>query len=267
MPIVQYWDGGEPPGYVAELLATFRARNPGMEHLLFDEPAADDFIAERFGDRELAAFRACAVPAMRADYFRYCAIHALGGVYADVSLRCIAPLSGPLGEGGGTLFRRDPHDYLLNGFFLFDSPCHPLLRLALDVATTNVERRPAEMVQMVTGPWIFSSLFVLHRLSLLDPPGESGGGEELEGLAEPFRRDVGTLAPTAAGRRGTEPMVAPLFEAVGSRDRIEKAFEGVRVAPFERMNELVEEPDGPLPYKGDEMDWIDWQRRGQTIFR
>jgi hypothetical protein len=268
LPIVQYWDVGEPPGYVVDLLATFRARNPDMQHQLFDERQAEEFISERFGERELAAFRSCAVPAMRADYFRYCAVLAQGGIYADASFCCVSPL-GPLlgGPDRGVLFRNASPGFVLNGFFGFAAPGHPLLRLALDLATASIERRAAELVQMVTGPGVFTGLWVLHRLGSTESLHREASAHGLECLADPFRREAMALAPTAAGRKGVERMVEPLFDTVADLARVEAAFEGVRVAPYEAMAELVAAPERPLPHKDDGTYWINWQRQGRTIFR
>jgi hypothetical protein len=260
-PIVQYWDSGEPPREIADLLAGFGERNPGRRHLVFDQDQAAELIAAHFGERELTAFRACAVPAMRADYFRYCAILALGGIYADAGFRCLAPLQ-PLFDSPeqGALFRVEPRGYLLNGAFLFRTPGHPLLRLALDLATTNIERRPVEMVQMVTGPWVFTALWVLHRLN-------SDEAVAPHGLADALRLTVEPLVPTAAARQGIEPMIEPLFEAVGDLGRLAQAFQGVRIAPFDALADRIAQPDEPLLYKEKETYWINWQRRGRSIFR
>lgn len=148
---------------------TFRDLNPDVTHHVFTEASADEFIAANFTSRELAAFRACAVPAMQADYFRYCAVLTLGGIYADVDFCCAVPLQ-PLAHAtsDGLLFQNAKGD-IINAFFVFDAPNHPLLRLAVDVATENISLRAADKVHMVTGPWIFT---ILNRLS---PVGAEGG--------------------------------------------------------------------------------------------
>jgi Glycosyltransferase sugar-binding region containing DXD motif len=268
MPIIQYWDAPPRPGYIAELLETFRERNPQMRHLVFDEVAAEELIAEHFTAREVAAFRACGVPAMRADYLRYCAVLALGGVYADVGFRCRRSLQALIdATGGGLLLRQDPEGFLINGFFLFNAAGHPLLRLALDVATANIERRPSQRVQMVTGPWIFSALWVLLRLGEDDALRRDAMEHGIERLAEPFVREAASMAPTPAGRKAIPPMVEPLFEAVGEYGRIAAAFEGVRIAPLETVTDLIDSSPDSLPYKRGETYWINWQRDGRTIFR
>lgn len=266
-PIVQYWDTEEVPDYLEERIASFRARNPGMRHLLFDERTAAHFIAERIGQREAEAFRACAVPTMQSDFFRYCAAFALGGVYADVGYRCIAPLDALLEQAdGGRLFRVEPFGFLLSGLFAFRFPGHPLPRLALDVIVTNVERRVAERVQMVTGPWVLSGLSALHRLGSDAALRREAAERGIERLAEPLRRDAAAMAPSAGGREAIEPMIEPMLDAVGDYARVTEAFDGVRTTRYASSRRWVREPEAPLPYKRSERYWVNWQRE-RTIFR
>ena len=252
LPLVQYWHAPRPPADVAPLLQSFAALNPRMRPLVFDRRAATAFIAERYSERELAAFRACAVPAMQADYFRYCALLALGGVYADADFRCVAPLAelfGAAADDGGLLFGRPrvpggwppdlfgdrprvgPYRIVANSVFGFPRPGHPLLRLAVELATANVERRLAEDVAVVTGPCVFTSLYLADRLGSLDAFREYAA--------------AGVLAPSAE-----------LFcEVVGDAARVAAAFRGVRIEPFEQTRAAVVEMGGRLAYKATEDHW------------
>lgn len=236
--IVQYWNTKAIPGYVEARLAAFRELNPDLRHLLFDEASAAAFIAERYGERELAAFRACAVPAMQADYLRYCAIHALGGIYSDVGFRCVAPLR-PLIETspGGTLFERRP-GRVVNGLFAFRSSGHPLLRLALELATANIERRLNGHVNLVTGPVIFTSLVRLRRAGSWEALRAEVAGHRWKALAEPYSQTIGDYA------------------------RVIEAFDGVRVRPLSESRAWVDEV--PLPYRGTDRHW---PNHGSSIYR
>jgi mannosyltransferase OCH1-like enzyme len=227
LPIVQYWHGSEPPTEVTELIASFRTHNPELPHLLFDRAGAEEFIAERFSERELGAFRTCAVPAMQADYFRYCAVLALGGIYADVGFRCLRPLQGLVKESADAQLFKRPRGHLINGLFIFKLPGHPLLRLALDIATTNIEQRIMEQVWAVTGPGIFTGLHI-HCQQGLD--------------IEKLGRD-------------------------GRHARLAKAFKGVSIAPLQTTANWLGGPERPLQYKQGETQWVKWQERGETIFR
>lgn len=250
--IGQYWDSEAVPGYVADLFATFRQGNSDFHHQIFSRPEAERLIATHFGPRELAAFRACAIPSMQSDYFRYCFVLAFGGVYADADYRCVGPL-GRLVErlDKGEIFL-GPTEHRLkgrearrvwSGFFAFREPGHPFLRLALDIATANLEARIAERVWprgqkvrpaiwLTVGPGIPSAMLWIREW----------------GSFEAF---LETIAGTEA-----EPFGGLYCEAIGDYGRIVEAFDGVRVSPHESMLRWVEDvPVSELPYKAGDAHW------------
>lgn len=251
LPIVQYWHGEKAPEDVAALMATFPEHNPDLRHLVFSEAGAERFIAERFGARELAAFRACAVPAMQADYFRYCALLALGGVYADVDMRCVAPLSSLLEIAGeGILFglpelppmfrtplyewreRIGPYRAVNNNIFAFGSPGHPLLELALAVATANIENRVADDVALTTGPGIFTNIYLLRETGSLQAYADFVKGGALESSASIFRDAV-------AGKQGIEDRVG-----------------AIRILPMSETGRWVRSPETRPTYKDTGSHWV-----------
>jgi mannosyltransferase OCH1-like enzyme len=250
-PIVQYWHSEELPAEIEELAATFQERNPSLRHRIFAEAEAEAFISRHFSAREVAAFRACAVPAMQADFFRYCAIFILGGVYSDVDFRCLRSLE-PLIEAteGGQLFRVPSTtvnmdgsintDGIINGFFLFEKPGHPLLRLTIDIATMNIERRATRKIWKLTGPLIFTGLSTLSQR-----PGASNAA------------------------RGDQPqrIDRPVLDAVDADARVAHAFENVSIAPFETLGRWVEEVGASLSHKQSQTDWLNWYKRGGPTFR
>jgi len=248
--ISQYWDTDVAPDYMDTLFASFRDRNPDFEHRVFSEVETERFIAEHFGSRELAAFKTCAVPSMQSDYFRYCAVLALGGVYADADYRCVSSLR-PLVDGldTGEIYLSPTPLYLgereatrvWSGFFAFREPGHRLLRLALDIATANVEARiperiwPAgknvvESIWLTVGPGVLSLMRFIREWGSFDAFGEA-------------------VADTPAG-----PFADLYCEAIGDYDRITEAFDGVRVASHEEMSRFVT-PDQTLPYKQTDVHW------------
>jgi hypothetical protein len=250
--IVQYWDADSVPGYLVAPLASFRDLNPDFEHRVFSRREAERFIAARFGRREVDAFRACAVPAMQADYLRYCAVLALGGVYADVDYRCKAPLRPLLDRcaGGELFFGRGVHDLngrrtrrIWNGLFAFREAGHPFLRLTLEIATANVEARIAERVWpaghnvreaiwLTVGPGVFTLMRFAHEWGSFDAFIENIAGT----VAEPF----GEL----------------YCDVIGDYARLQEAFEGMRMSPFEEIWDWVEDiPPSELPYKATDSHW------------
>lgn len=240
-PIVQYWHDEDIPAQITPLLATFDEHNPDMPHLVFNERSATEFIAERYGARHAEAFQVCGVPAMQADYLRYCAVHSLGGIYADANFVTERALQ-PLLETEGYLFAQPPLGPVLNGFFAFRSPGHPLLEMAIEAATRNIETRISESVALTTGPVIFSGLIQLLR---------GGSPEDLREVAgqriRPFLDSC------------WEALIDSLRDVINDRGRSEDVLEGVRISTRAEMQTWVWKP--PIRHKG---HWAHWKG---TIFR
>lgn len=231
-PLVQYWHEATPPPEVVETLRSFSEHHPNMEHLVFDESSAKEFIAAHLGAREVAAFCDLAVPAMQADYFRYCAVHALGGVYADANFRCLGNLGWLVdGREKGILFgRQDPVPSALaaaynwrhpvgpfravtNGMFGFAAPGHPLLELAVRASTANIENRVAEGadgVWVTAGPGVLTSIYLLHELGSIDAFLAYSAGSAIEATAPLLCELVGDYAGIAGLWDGV--LIRPLGE-------------------------------------------------------
>ena len=157
MKLIQYWDTGEPPDEVIGWLESFRAMNPDMETFCFNRGGASWFIRKRFGPRERAAFEACAVPAMQADYFRLAALVAWGGVWADLDNVCAAPLVGLL-RGAPEGIIPVIGNRLTNCFLAAWEPGNPFFRACLDLATERIERRIERGVYDITGPGVLNAV-------------------------------------------------------------------------------------------------------------
>jgi mannosyltransferase OCH1-like enzyme len=164
--IVQFWHC-TPPTEIAELMDTWRqSRAEGFEYLRFDADTARDFIRTHFDRRTEEAFLACAVPAMKADFFRICALLVRPGIYVDADTRRSGASLGcqPRDEQSasliklyqqlerGLLFQRE--ERIANGFIIVKHECDPLLLAILAKATHNIEHRTSNNVYVVTGPGI-----------------------------------------------------------------------------------------------------------------
>ena len=173
MRLYQYWDTGAPPDAIAEGVDSFRDRNRGMKHRLYDRDAAAWFIKKRLGEREGRAFEACAVPAMQADYFRLCALWATGGIYADCDQTCGAPIQPLLAGLQGPLVPTRK-GLVTQHFMIFLRPGDAFLRSFLDLASLNIEARDIPNVHTATGPGAMRALW-----TLLDPATATANHEEM----------------------------------------------------------------------------------------
>lgn len=157
MKLFQFWDQQEPPPDVAGWIEGFRTGNPEFEHVLFNEATAADFIASHYGERELAAYRACAVPCMQSDYIRFCALDVFGGVYVDADNQTGRPLAELLDKAPKALMFTWGN--LINtGFLMFRSPADPFVRACLRLMTDNIEKRRYRIEFTSTGPGVANAI-------------------------------------------------------------------------------------------------------------
>jgi len=234
LPIIQYWHAEIVPDYIDDLLRSFRERNSNLRHLVFNESTAEQLIEEHFDLRKVDAFRACAVPAMQADYFRYCAVLALGGVYCDADEHCVADLQSLIPPaGGGQLFIR-PEGVIINGFFAFGSAGNAFLRIALEIASANIEGRRFNRVYPTTGPPIFTYLYWLDRLGSAEAIFERASGTPFEHFCRSY------------------------CEVFDDRAQVNRALEQVSVSPTSERKDFICRPDPSLPYKSSDSHWPNW---------
>jgi mannosyltransferase OCH1-like enzyme len=169
--LVQFWHHLPPPE-VKELMDTWRqASEEGFEYWNFDNETAREFIRENFDRRTEEAFQTCAVPAMKADFFRVCALLVRPGIYADADMRRTGALcrfrqpkedAAPLRPlylrlERGLLFQRQ--DRIANGFMIVKRARDPLLLAILAEAIGNIEKRARNNVYWTTGPGVAMKWF------------------------------------------------------------------------------------------------------------
>ena len=236
MFLTQYWNEPTPPAEVAALIAGQAQANPGLRHRLFDRGRAADFVRTRLGARAAAAFADCAVPAMQADYFRYCAVLADGGFWVDADTRGVAPLSPLLPDtAAGVVFERG-NQTVVNGCLGFREPGHPLMALVHEIATVGIERRISNSVWVTTGPGILTYLLLLTRLDA---------------------HDRATLDFDAVGLDVTRSVRLCAEIALQRFPDLDGLFRGLAIRPYSDAESAA--PEVALAYKAGPSHWIDWQ--------
>lgn len=243
LPLIQYWHEETAPKDVEELFARMREYNPDLQQIVFSETTARAFIDEHLSAREVAAFDACAVPAMQADYFRYCAMYVLGGFYCDADCSCTGSIS-PLLEANGFLIESMAIPGALNNNLLAFKDAGQLFpKLAMDVATAAVECRVSEKVSAVTGPFVFNLLWRAFEHGSLD-----AWLPEAEG---------------SSGLAGEPSRVSRLIEAIrlAIRDdsRLAAAFDGVRIVSWSNILDVITPGSNDLSYKDTSNHFPKWE--------
>jgi len=157
--LFQFWNTERAPDDIEELMSTW-ANDPEFEYHRFSEHTAGEFIGENFDNRAFGAYKSCAVPAMQSDFFRYCVLYEMGGVYIDAATQNAGGLKEYIENfSGGILIRREKKEILPNGFMYFPKPRSALLQVIIETAIQNIEKKVSNNVWLVTGPGIQSSLF------------------------------------------------------------------------------------------------------------
>lgn len=155
--LFQFWDASFPPDEVSLLMRSW-ADDASFIYRRYDAPSAERYIADALGSRAAAAFRACAVPAMQADFFRYCALWQEGGVWVDADVLNGGRLPSVLSPiARGVLMTRK--ERVANDFLFVQNSRDTLLSSVIEQAIHNIERRISNNIWPVTGPGIITNLF------------------------------------------------------------------------------------------------------------
>ena len=159
LSIIQFWDNDTPP-YIQELLDSVRTLNPEFDYDCFNDESARSFIQQHYGSGVLDVYNDCTIPAMRADLFRYCYLHEIGGLYLDADYRALTSLA-PLTELAPRGYLYKHNKGICNGTLLFKQPRDSLVAAVLEMALSNLSGlRESSNVWEITGPAIFHAL---HR--------------------------------------------------------------------------------------------------------
>jgi mannosyltransferase OCH1-like enzyme len=196
--LVRFWhDAKAVPADVQECLRSWEVLEAaGFEIVTYNDLSATDYISERYGPAQAAAFTRCDHPAMRSDYFRLCYVLASGGFYVDADdvvtdghwplLYCdnrlkLHPLcydvpSATMVEGEELWNPELPaagRIFYVNNNPLVAPPGHPVLRRALERATAALLiSTPPRDIQSTTGPGNLTAALAsyAHELTLAGKP-------------------------------------------------------------------------------------------------
>ncbi|MFK7857130.1 MAG: glycosyltransferase family 32 protein [Granulosicoccus sp.] len=157
VPLIQFWDK-DIPDVVAELVQGVASVNSELDYQLFDDQSAAEFIRVHFGSDTLKLYRNCAIPAMRADLFRYCFLVKEGGFYIDADYRAVGNIDPVVySSWRASLYQREKG--LANGMMYFRDAEDPLAEKVLQSALYNIGTRMSNNVWSVTGPNVLRNIY------------------------------------------------------------------------------------------------------------
>jgi mannosyltransferase OCH1-like enzyme len=76
-------------------IASWREKHPFFSFTLMTDEQGDSFVSEYYANRSdiVDLFLRLPIPIIKADLFRYLALVAKGGIYADIDVLCVKPIS------------------------------------------------------------------------------------------------------------------------------------------------------------------------------
>lgn len=161
---------------------TVRSVSDGFKLHYRNDSEAGRFVRDYCGDVYAAAFHCLLPGAFRADLYRMCALHAVGGIYMDSDLLALEPLDSIFSMCQPATIAWDRPSYTFLGVvahakkqmaFMAAAPAQPLFKCHMDTVVANVRRRLQPALDIaITGPVVFHDCFKRTRgdvaVSLVD---------------------------------------------------------------------------------------------------
>lgn len=112
--------------------------NPDYEHRYFSDRDRRNFIQQHFDSKVLQAYDKLIPGSYRADLWRYCVIYQNGGVYVDIKLGALVPLSKIIIDDASMVVVNDDLPGSMFTSFFAAIPKHPALLQCINVAVQRV---------------------------------------------------------------------------------------------------------------------------------
>lgn len=117
---------------------------PGFQYLYYDDNHCKDFLLEHYGRRHFDVFQSISIGAFKSDFFRYCWMYKMGGIYADLDSTCLVTLKTWLAQYPNldiVLARDDPTNLraFYQAFIYCRQPGNKLMKQCIDKVMTNVK--------------------------------------------------------------------------------------------------------------------------------
>ncbi|WP_131541934.1 tetratricopeptide repeat protein [Nioella sediminis] len=218
----QFWDTPEPPEQVKWVLEENRRLNPDYSLQVFNERGALLYMRERGEPEAARAFRLAPHTAAKSDIFRLVVLWHEGGVYLDADDRCLLPLSKLIDHNMRFIGYQEYFQSIGNNFIAVQ-PRDPIIRAALDDATTAFGSTRGENLWLASGPGPMTRSLALH--------GTNPDGSLQEGV---------WIMPTSKLKRCIAPHVALSYKTSDQHWTSQfKRSSSVRQAPASSERESI----------------------------
>lgn len=90
----QTFKNSKLPLEIVQIISSNKKKCPNFNFLFYDDNDCDKFIKQNYDENVYSAYKSIndCYGAMKADFFRYCVLYKLGGVYLDIKSKINTPL-------------------------------------------------------------------------------------------------------------------------------------------------------------------------------
>jgi hypothetical protein len=150
--IMQTWKTRDLSMRMREIAQSWELKNRGYVYRLYDDDECRRFIEVQFGSRALRAYDGIEAGAFRADLWRYCALYAHGGVYADLDTLCVGAIDAVVDPSAALVVPVDLDTRNLFNAFIGVVPRHPVMLACVERIVAKVEAGEEQAGLGFSGP-------------------------------------------------------------------------------------------------------------------
>lgn len=169
--MIPKWITKQPDPTIDWLRISWVEKHPDFNYSFYDDHDIDVFIRSNFEDSVYNSYKRIVNGSLKADFFRYCVLYIHGGVYIDVDISCLVPLTqGVICFDTDTLvtasdYRRTTCNPTIRNdciyqAFLCAEPKHPFIKYMIDhmclVMSCNLFKQD---IFRIGGPQAFAERF------------------------------------------------------------------------------------------------------------
>ncbi|KAI0172679.1 nucleotide-diphospho-sugar transferase [Hypoxylon sp. FL1284] len=209
--IWQSWknDSEDPTDRSKGLPHEWRVMNPDHRYERITDDNIDTFVRDNFPNTTSDRFASLTDPILKADFLRYLILYSQGGVWADIDVKPIQPISDWIPEryrNSGVnlvvgiendhhkqpIWRNSPYSVQLSQYTVLAKPNHPAIGTLIAKVEQNLDQLLAakapgqrvsfEEVMSNTGPFVFTDVLMTH---FSEVTGNKHTGDEMSRMKEP----------------------------------------------------------------------------------
>ena len=152
----QTWKTYDLPEPSIKQIELMQDTNPEYKFVLYDDEAIDSFIKRYFDKEVYECFSVLNVGAAKADFWRYCILYKMGGIYLDIDSILTCNIDEIIKDTDEAVITREGNPYYFNQWVLIFNKKHPIMKKAIELCCENIKKRCKKSIIDITGPGLFT---------------------------------------------------------------------------------------------------------------